>query len=345
MRTLFDETTLNEITLKNRIVRSATWEGMADESGRPTDRLLAVYRSLAQGGVGLIITGAVLVTADRPDPLGPPSGHLRIDDDSLIAECGRLADVVHQAGCPIVMQLAYVGKNGGEQLPADVSDDEIRGMIRDFGLGALRAKEAGFDGVQIHAAHGYFLSRFLHPAKNTRQDAYGGDAARRSRALLEIYDEIRLQTGEGFAVLIKIDGTDLDLSDALAESSPYACKLLAQRGLDAVEVSGEGGAVLRKAGLPHRESVFRDYAVKMADAVDIPVMLVGLNRTPAEMEAILNSSFVDYFSLARPLIREADLVNQWRADPAKVPACVSCNRCFRTGGNTCAVVSPEPEEK
>ncbi len=344
MKTLFDDTRLNNIKLKNRIIRSATWEGMADSRGHLTDRLLHVYKSLANGGVGLIITGATFVSADFLNSSACASGYMSIHDDSFIQDYRRLTDTVHKASCPIILQLAYVGKGGEKQPPSSFSIKDIQQIVQEFGQSAFRAKRAGFDGVQIHAAHGFFLSQFIHPTKNTRQDEYGGSLGNRTRILLEIYDKIRSLTGNDFSILLKIDGTDLAATNTLLTSSHYACLQLAQRGLNAIEVSGETGVVIPSTSQSYPESVFRDYAAKIAEKVQIPIILVGLNRTPTVMETLLNTSNITYFSLSRPLIRESDLVNQWLENPTKAPACISCNQCFHSNGNTCIFVSPQNNE-
>lgn len=329
MKTLFDETQLNNMNLKNRLIRSATWEGMADADGRPTARLSNVYRSLANGGTGLIITGTAFITS-----AGLGSGNMGIYDDTFIRNYHSLTQITHQADCPVVLQIA-LAPQGAKTAPAALSVRELQQIIHEYGKSALRAKQAGFDGVQIHVAHGFFLSQFIHPEKNTRQDEYGGSLPKRTRFLLEIYDEIRTLTGEDFSVLLKIDGTDVSGSTKLVDACQYACVQLVQRGLDAIEISGEAGAVIPGRKQPYPEAVFRDYAANIAELVQIPVILVGLNRTPAVLETLLNTTNIAYFSLSRPLIREPDLVNLWRLNPNKQADCISCNRCFRSDGNTC----------
>ncbi|MBP2633240.1 MAG: oxidase [Firmicutes bacterium] len=331
MKTLFDETQLHNIKLKNRMIRSATWERMADKTGHLTDKLLKVYEDLANGGIGLIITSVAYITNDCQDLLG----RLGIYDDSFIEDYKQLTKIAHDSKCPIILQLAYAGKDGEGYLPSSPTKEDIKSIVVAFGKSALRAKHAGFDGVQIHAAHGFFLSQFIHPSKNTRQDEYGGSLKNRTRILLEIYDEIRLQTGNDFNIFIKIDSTDLAETNDCFTSCEYACIQLANRGINAIEISGEKGAIVPSIRKNYPESIFKDYAAKIAEKVQIPVILVGLNRTPSIMKEILNTSTIEYFSLARPLLREPDLPNQWRKNPDKSAACISCNKCFRPQGNSC----------
>jgi 2,4-dienoyl-CoA reductase-like NADH-dependent reductase (Old Yellow Enzyme family) len=169
MKTLFDETRIGPMLLRNRLVRSATWEAMADEAGRLTPRLLELYRQLAEGGVGLIITSATTITKDTTRL----HGMLCIPDDSYIPAYRELTQMVHNTGCPIIMQLDD-GRTGEMWTPAIPTLEEMQSITREFGDAASRAKQAGFDGVQIHAAHGFFLSQFLNAKKNARTDQYGG---------------------------------------------------------------------------------------------------------------------------------------------------------------------------
>lgn len=334
MKTLFVDTRINNMKLKNRIVRSATWEGMADSSGRLTARLANVYETLAKGGVGLIITGGTYITEDSTTLPGMAG----IYDDSFIDDYKRLTDMVHENGCPIVMQLAYAGRGGEMWIPSSPSRNDIKSIVKAFGEGALRAKLAGFDGVQIHAAHGYFLSQFLNRKNNMRHDEYGGAIENRARILVEIYDEIRERTGSSFSIFIKINGTDaFDESEGF-NSCKYACMQLAERGINAIEISGGDAELKNSLDNPYKESIFRDYAAGIAKDVRVPVILVGFNRTPAIMEEILNTSNIGYFALSRPLLREPALVNDWQNNMNKKAECISCNTCFKADGNTCVFV-------
>ncbi|AKG37065.1 NADH:flavin oxidoreductase [Paenibacillus durus] len=308
MKTLFDETRINGIQLKNRLIRSATHEGLADKSGHLTDEVIKVYQDLAEGGVGLIITGVAYITEDSKYL----HGMMGFYDDSFIPEYRKMTDIAHANDCPIIIQLAYAAKDG-EMWTADApSTEEIKAIVKPFGESALRAKRAGFDGVQIHAGHRYFLSQLLSPSKNGRQDEYGGSLENRTRLIVEIYDEIRRRAGEDFGVFIKLNSTDLDGDDEVFASCRYLCKQLADRGIDGIEISGGYGPFMPSRSFPYKESVLRDDAALIAKDVQVPVILVGLNRTPAVMEEILNTTDIEYFAISRPLIHQPDLPNLWR---------------------------------
>ncbi len=332
MKTLFDETRMGTMRLRNRLIRSATWEAMADETGRLTPRLLEVYRKLAYGGVGLIITSATTITKDTTRL----PRMLCIPDDSYIPAYRELTQMVHSAGCPIIMQLD-AGRIGEMWTPATPTLEEIQSIIREFGNAASRAKQAGFDGVQIHAAHGFFLSLFLNAKKNTRTDQYGGEVAGRKRFLMEIYDEIRARTGADFSILVKINCSDFEEDDGVWDACQSACTHLAENGISGIEISGGvDGSPFPPDSIPYDESVFRDFAAEIAERVSVPVILVGLNRTPSVMSTLLNTTGIEYFSLSRPLLRQPDLPNFWRASPDETAACISCDSCInQPDGNVC----------
>ncbi|MDD1724424.1 MAG: NADH:flavin oxidoreductase [Methanospirillum sp.] len=332
MKTLFDETRIGMMELKNRLVRSATWEAVADETGRPTPRLITVYRELAEGGVGLIITSATSITEDATRL----HGMLGIPNDSYILAYRELTGMVHERGSPIIMQLSFTGRNGEMWEPKDPSLQEIRSIVQSFGDAAFRAKLAGFNGVQIHSAHGFFLSRFLNCRNNTRTDGYGGDIQGRIRLLLEIYEEIRVRTGPDFSILVKINCSDFEGEDGVWDACRAACFHLAEAGVSGIEISGGvSGSPFPPPEIQYGESVFRDYAAEIAEKVTVPVILVGLNRTPLVLRSILNTTRIGYFSLSRPLIRQPDLPGIWQADQGQPAACISCDGCRKQSETVC----------
>lgn len=327
MKTLFDETMINRMKIKNRIIRSATWENMIDESGKLNNELIKIYEDLAKGGVGLIITGTTYVTEDTKTL----SGHMGINNDRFIKDYKKLTDIVHSHDCRIILQANYAGKDEQMLKPIELTQEEIKSIIKSFGDTAVRAEKAGFDGIQIHAAHGFFLSQFLSPEDNKRMDEYGGSLENNSRIILDLYNEIRERTGENFNIFVKINCIDSINYEKTFEACKYTCIQLSKKGIDGIEISGE----INKKLSPYTESIFRDYATKIAEEVEVPIILVGLNRTPAIMNEILNKTEIQYFALSRPLIRQPELVNIWQEDINKMPKCISCNKCFKTVGNRC----------
>ncbi|MFA5237032.1 MAG: NADH:flavin oxidoreductase [Methanoregula sp.] len=333
MKTLFDETVIGTMRLKNRLFRSATWEAMADKTGRPTPRLIEVYRDLAKGGVGLVITSATTIAQDAT---GLP-GMLSFYDDASVPTFAALAAAVHENGCPVVQQLTFVGAGGSWWTPGGTSQEDLRYVIRLFADAAARAQQAGFDGVQVHSGHGYFASQFLNAKKNTRSDAYGGSVENRARLLAEICDAIRARTGPSFNIMVKINCSDFEEEDGVWDACRAACRILAGQGISAIEVTGGTTGRLDPTGMAYDESVFRDYAAEIANDVDVPVILVGLNRTPGVLQELLETTRIGYFSLSRPLLREPDLPQIWKTHPDQPAACTSCDSCrvHPEGGISC----------
>lgn len=362
MKILFDRTHINNISLKNRFIRSATCENMVKEGGHLTERLFKVYENLAIGQVGLIITGNALVLEEEnfnPTMMG-------IYDDDFIDEYRKLTDMVHSYGSKIVLQLVCVGDETdyapkdrksnyssivpredskllcpsiisvrkGSDISKEMTTDDIKSLAKAFGDAALRAKAACFDGVQIHAAHSFLLSKFLTPYYNRRNDEYGGSIENRGRIIFEVYDEIRKRTGQDFGVLLKINCEDFMEDGLTFEESKYMCMELSRRGIDAVEISG-GSACRPGINSPDKEGYFKSYAAEVADSIDKPVIAVGGFRSIEVMEKVLNETKIRYISMSRPLIREPDLIKRWQEGEKIAPKCISCNGCFRKEGNTC----------
>ena len=362
MKNLFEKTILKNINMKNRFIRAALWENLADNKGHITPELFKIYEELAEGGVSTIITGYAFVTKDeQPNP-----GMMGIYDDSFIEEYRVLTDMVHKNDANIIMQLAYGGSQTGltppskvilgpsaienkvsKVTPKEATKDDIKFLIKSFANAALRVKKSGFDGVEIHIAHGYLLSQFLSPYYNQRTDEYGGSIDNRGKILFEIYEAIRKSVGIDYPVLIKINSEDFMEDGLTAEDSIYISKKLANLGVDAIEVSGgtfsdpnviNNNLFFSRTKLPFgkdRESYFKEHAAKLAEEVNVPVILVGGNRHLDVMEDILNNTKIQYFSFGRPLTCEPNLVNRWVSGDTSKPKCVSCNKCFETYGNRC----------
>ena len=335
MKKIFEAVELKNLTVRNRLVRSATWEGIANPDGSVTEEAYDIYSELAKGGVGAIITG--FTSVDLHDCYF--DGMMRLCDDALIPQYRKLVDVIHAEGCPVITQLAlgaYSREVNGRYRrvePDEMTADEIHRVIRRFVDAAVRAEKAGFDGVQIHAAHFFFLSRFISPAVNHRTDEYGGSAKNRSRILLEIMDGIRKAAPE-LHITIKINCSDftfggLDEAECLA-----ICRLLDQNGIDSIEVSGNGTSV---GGIRAHvnEGYFVSSAKKVAEAVSCPVIVVGGFRSLDVMETVLNKTKIELISLSRPLLREPDLPDKMKTDPGTVSRCVSCNRCYSSPSHKC----------
>ena len=336
MKKIFEEAALGRLRLKNRLVRSATWEGLADGEGRLTQPLLDGCAAVARGGAGCFIAGFTSVSALDPGF----GGMARLSSARHVQGFRRLAEICHAEGCAALVQLALsecvLARNGGAMRgmdPGELGKADLQAVEDLFAAGAQRACEAGLDGVQIHAAHGFFLSRFISPAWNMRTDAFGGSPENRGRILAGIVRAVRREA-PSLHVSMKINCSDFTPGGLEPADSLAICRLCAESGLESVEVSGAGTSVPGiRAG--RDEAYFKDFALVLAEQVDIPVILVGGHRSPASMEAVLNEGNIAFLSLSRPLIREPDLPARWQAGDASPAACISCNACYRTPGHQC----------
>jgi 2,4-dienoyl-CoA reductase-like NADH-dependent reductase (Old Yellow Enzyme family) len=240
-------------------------------------------------------------------------------------------------------------------LPSEMSLQDIEEVTEAFGSCARRAKAWGFDAVQLHAAHGYLINQFLSPLTNQRTDSYGGSRENRCRFLMEVYRRVRSAVGPAFPVLVKLNGSDflekgLEIDDAL-----YAAQALDKEGIDAIEVSGgtpaskENQPIRTKIETREQEAYNLPLAVPIKAAVRCPVMVVGGFRSFDLIQSVLDKGQADYVSLARPFIREPELVKRWQAGDTKRATCISCNGCYRPGlregGIYCIVDKKEKEKK
>lgn len=374
MSILFKPGEIGRMSLKNRIVKSAFLENMATPEGLPTEDTLRYYERLARGGAGLIITGMAYVSpGGKAQPL-QHGAHI----DAMVPAWRSITDSVHQWGGKIAMQIVHCGRQGNPKAlgglhaaaPSATPNlyyltrsramtyDEIAQTIKDFGNAAARVREAGFDGVQIHGAHGYLVSSFLSPLTNRRQDEWGGDAARRFRFPAEIYKAVRNAVGLDFPVLFKMNANDFIWNGLTPRESFPAAYRLAELGADALELSGgvletflhtcrgsmpldiialDRSPIVRKSivaffrmqkmFIPFKEAYFLPYAAKLKPSLKIPLILVGGIRDPETAERILERGAADFIAMARPLVREPDLPNKWLSGRRVAAQCSSCNRC------------------
>ena len=337
MKYLFEKTTIKNMSLKNRFVRSATWEGLANADGHINDDIIKIYEDLAKGNIGLIITSYAHIVSEEQSN----KNMLGIYDDSFIDDYKMLVDKVHSYGSKIMMQIVYGGSNTGYNTedrlilgpssvkhltrgvtPKEMTKDDIDYVINAFADAALRVKTAGFDGVQIHGAHGYLLSQFLDPYHNRRNDEYGGCIENRSRLIFEVYEAIREKVGEDFHIGIKINCSDFRENGATFEDCRYVVENLDNMGIDSVEVSGSDFKSFKG------ESFFKEYADELAKKIKASIMLVGGNKTFNNMTEVLNNTDIEYFSICRPLICEPDLINKFKEDNLYKPRCIKCDKCL-----------------
>ncbi len=318
MKNIFDKTEIKNLKLKNRLFRSATWEALADENGHFDEEIYRIYDELAAGGLGCIISGFTSVSdSDRYF-----EGMARLSNDGLIPEHKRLTDTVHAHNVPIIAQLA-LGEYQNKEID-ELNDGDIGNIREMFVSAADRAVLAGYDGVQIHAAHGFFLSRYISPAHNRR--------ANPEQLIIDIAKAIR-EHHIDLHITMKINSSDF-MYGGLDENSSMRICLACSPCLDSIEVSGNGTSVASiRPGV--NEAYFKRFALALAEKVDIPVILVGGHRSIENMNNVLNEGKIEYLSLSRPLIREPDLIDRWQRGECSSAKCVSCNMCYRTPAHKC----------
>jgi 2,4-dienoyl-CoA reductase-like NADH-dependent reductase (Old Yellow Enzyme family) len=318
----------NGYTLHNRLAKAATSEALATYGNSPTVGLVRLYRRWASSGIGLLITGNVMV--DRR-ALGEP-GNVVIEDEADLPMLTRWARAATDQGAAIWVQLNHPGKQSTKGLnthniapsavpfvkemttlfdtPREATTAEILDVIRRFGRSAAICKKAGFSGVEIHGAHGYLISQFLSPHHNQRTDEWGGTPEKRRRFVLAVYQEVRAQVGPDFPIGIKLNSADFQRGGFSEEESLATVKALVDAGIDLVEISGgtyeSGVAKPQRASSLSREAYFIEFAEKVRASTSVPLMVTGGFRTAAGMNAALRSRALDVVGLARLMVIDPD---------------------------------------
>lgn len=345
MNQLFQNASIGTMRLRNRFVRSATAEARTDGTA-VSDDLVEMYRALAKGGVGLITTGYAHIS-EKGQAI---PAMLAMDSTAKTSDLQRLTAAVHGEGAAIVAQLVHAGPNRGfdpgfpaeapsavqdratETVPVEMTEKDIQEMVGDFAAAAKRAKQGGFDGVQIHVAHGYLLSSFLSPYANIRTDKYGGSIENRARVVFEAYRAVRDAVGDDFTVTAKIDAKQYFDVGMNAEESAWVCRELSAMGIDAIELSAIGGpeffGIFMNIDEPSKEAYLESFAKELKPSIKCPLILVGGLRSLDVIERLHSEGTADFFSMSRPLISEPDLVKRWESGDRTKARCISCTKCL-----------------
>lgn len=379
---IFEKAEISGLILKNRIIRSATHDGLADDNGAPSDKLIRKYELLAQNDVGCIITGYAGVSENG---MSPYPAMLKIHMDELVEPYKELTQAVHKYNTPIIMQLAHCGRQTSskvigtkKQAPTakrhlfypdkaqKLNENGIYEIIYDFVNAAIRAEKAGFDGVQLHAGHGYLLHDFLSPYGNERNDKWGGSTENRCRIVEIIINTIKKKTS--LPVWVKISAEDNRKNGMNIDEAVKICKILENAGCDAIEVSCgtvEDGMNTMRSKLMPMEAVFEyrepcasfpkplkkislaaanlinpfirqpsplenfnvNNAALIKKAVSVPVIAVGGIHRLADMENIVESGSADFVSMCRPFICEPNLARKLKDGRQQEAKCIMCNYC------------------
>jgi 2,4-dienoyl-CoA reductase-like NADH-dependent reductase (Old Yellow Enzyme family) len=314
--------------LPNRIMKAAMSEALGDRRHAPDGRLERLYTTWSQGGYGLLVTGNVMV--DRAQ-LGEP-GNVVISDERDLDALARWAKSAKDGGVPIWVQLNHPGRQSnplalghtpvapsaiplnlpGATTPRELTNAQIEDIIERFANAAAVCETAGFDGVQVHGAHGYLVAQFLSPRSNQRDDEWGGDAARRMRFVLEVVRRIRARVSPGFAVGIKLNSADFQRGGFTEDESRAVVAALARERLDLIEISGgsyEQPAMMGTAAASTRarEAYFLEYARTVRGLVgEIPLAVTGGFRTRTAMESAVQAGECDVVGIGRPAATTTD---------------------------------------
>jgi 2,4-dienoyl-CoA reductase-like NADH-dependent reductase (Old Yellow Enzyme family) len=339
---IFSKGRIGKLELKNRMIRSAAFMGMSHTAY--TDEAIAYYTALAEGGVGLIISGHMGIM--KTDPSGAWYSSTRINDDDCIPNIRMMADAVHRVdnGCKVIAQINHVGMQDQIARPLSPSGiyigfnpdppkefhvpstAEVEEIVEAFIDAGTRAYKAGYDGVELHAAHAYLLSTFLSPYTNQRTDKYGGSLEKRTTIIREIVSGIRDRNGADYPVLIKMNCNDFVEGGVDLTSFPSLAREVAKAGVDAIEISSNN-PIRADIDDPDDQSYHLDYAEALD--LDIPVILTGGNKSVERLEQIMQEGKVDFFGFARPLIREPALPKRWlEGSGSEECDCISCNLCI-----------------
>lgn len=382
MSKVFNEANLAGIVLKNHLIRSATHEGLCDENGNPSEKLIKKYELLAKGEVGAIITGYIGVNQQGKSPLHNMN---MINKEENVESFKILTERIHALGTPIIAQIAHCGgqtnsKTTGMKVVAPskiidykveaMSEQEVDDVINDFVMAVVNTKRAGFDGVQLHCAHGYLLSEFISPRMNRRQDKWGGTIENRCRIVVEIIKRARKEVGN-YPILIKMNGFETSKKGLSIDEAVKTAVILEKAGCDAIEVSNgctkEGMTTIRgnvpaeffieqnpklknmpkpikkgisglsKKIIPHPSPTALynlDAAMAIKANVSIPVIVVGGISELSQIEDIIDNNKCDLVSMSRPFIIEPGIVKKMREGTSTKSKCIQCNYCLLSEDTT-----------
>ena len=309
---LFDQTQFKYLKLKNRVFKAAMVDCGSWENGKLGENLLKRYDELSKNEIGTIITGTILV--DSPPGLEPMC---RIDNDAYIEEYKKLTDMVHKNGANIIAQLHTLRE-------LDIPVEEIHRVADLFADAAIRAKKAGFDGIEVCANHHVSLSQFLSPMFNHRTDEYGGSDENRARFVIEIIKKIREKIGDEYIILLKLNSEDDDPNGITPDGFITACKMAEQAGVDMIEVTGMKWKKNRENKL-----VYFDMGKTLADILKIPVLVTGGVKNLNVANNALNNSNIQYIGICRAFLSEPDILVKWKNCEDKKSQCVSCMNCYK----------------
>lgn len=353
---LFQPGNIGKLSLKNRLVMPAMGTRLVDGDGHVADRMIDYYRARARGGVGLIITQLAAVSADTTLP-----GNFVVDDDKCIPGLRRLAEAIHEDGAKVIVQLVNFGPLNlfnqlipegtsikvpsimswlpGANAYREISEEDIDRYVEDFCAATGRLKEAGMDGVELHACHGCLVSAFLSPVLNRRTDRYGGNVENRTRFASRIVQGMKQRAGADFPVSVRFNCSDDVAGGVTPEEAVRQAVILEAAGADAISMAAgiEYWGTLESACYAFPEGPLVPMTEKVKKAVRVPVITAS-KIGPELAEQLVRDGTADFIALARPLIADPELPNKLRdGRPEDVRSCLYCNNCLKIMSVGCSV--------
>lgn len=341
---IFAPITINQTTIRNRMVVSAMVTNYVNDDGTPTEKFIAYHEHKAKGGWGLIITEDYRVSPEAGSSRPLPG----LWDDSQIQPHRVLTDRIHRAGGKICCQIYHAGREATEAIngcpivaptalkdptlpdtPRELTVEEIHTLVEQFGDTALRAKLAGFDAVEIHGAHGYLVEQFLSPFSNKRGDEYGGTIYNRTRFAMEIVQNIRSKCGNNFPILFRMSTVEYVEGGLTISESQAIAQLLEEAGVDCFHCSQGVYASIDKIIPPSSvpKAAFVDNAAQIKKVVSVPVIAVGRINDPYLADAIITAGKADLCTMARASLADPELPNKAAAGKcAEITRCIGCNQ-------------------
>ena len=330
MKDIFDEVDFGDLKLNSRIVRTGTWETQTEEGGFLSPEIFDKYEKIAGSGTGLVISEMFVL--DHKDRFAPYCASLNYL--GFVKEYKMITDICHNHDVPVLGQLAFFYYDDGDNQKAEPNDLKIEGIRKlqaEVIMAAKKFSFAGFDGMQIDMGNNFYLARFINPYFNQRKDEYGGTTENRVRIASEIIKLIK-KTMPEFHVSIRINPWDVRKYGMTAEESIKVAKELEKAGADSIQLTARTISYLYDGKEKHP---FLVYADELIGSLDIPVILGGSLRDMKSMNDVLNHSDIEFMSMSKPFVAQADFLADWKANGEGVSICQSCNNCYSKKTSTC----------
>ena len=329
MKDIFDEVQFSNLKLNSRIVRTGTWETETADGGFLTPAIYDRYEKIASTGTGLIVSE--IFALDHKDRFFPYSTNMNYK--GFIKDYQMVTDIVHKYDVPILGQLAFFYYDDGENQKAEANDltfEGIRKLQAEVIMAAKKFSFAGFDGIQINMGNNFYLARFMNPYFNQRTDDYGGNTENRVRISSEIIKVIKKTMD--MHVSCRINPWDVRKGGITASESIAIAKELEKAGADSIQLTARTISQIYDKGEKHPFLVYVD---DLIDQLEIPVVLGGSLREMSKINDVLNNSKVEFISMSKPFVAQADFLVDWKRDGDGVAICYSCNNCYSKKTSTC----------